>query len=303
MPTRLPCASTGQLARAHSRPVGDCLPRERRGQHQPGQPTTAASTPCSAPLALTAQRGSAMRIANKRLGKELMGACGGARRRLPRLLTMAIAALAEIQKSGPPTGTKLLRADDLREWLFEVQVLGESVYEGETFAMRFRFTDNYPLEAPEVVFVTSPPYRSPVVSRAGEGHLDSLFSTSSPPHSTHTSTPTGTAARASCRPSGAPCSTSAACSSPCRVCWPAARCVHAVGIVWRRVLLLQILTAAVHCLGWARKRSHQRTTSDTSNMRLSRQRTPAGTSTMSACACNPCPSNLPDPSHRPCSTV
>lgn len=27
----------------------------------------------------TAQRGSAMRIANKRLGKELMGACGGAK--------------------------------------------------------------------------------------------------------------------------------------------------------------------------------------------------------------------------------
>lgn len=101
--------------------------------------------------------------------------------RLSRLLTTAI-ALAEIQKSGPPTGTKLLRADDLREWLFEVQILGESVYEGETFAMRFRFTDNYPLEAPEVVFVTSPPYRSPVVSRTGEGaHLGPFLSLLSAP--------------------------------------------------------------------------------------------------------------------------
>lgn len=86
----------------------------------------------------------AMRIANKRLGKELL----------------------EIQKSGPPTGCKLLKADDLKEWIFEVSVLGESVYQGETFAMRFRFTDNYPLEAPEVVFVTLPPYRSPEVSIA-----------------------------------------------------------------------------------------------------------------------------------------
>ncbi|UZJ53106.1 hypothetical protein CBS101457_002426 [Exobasidium rhododendri] len=81
-----------------------------------------------------------MRIASKRLGKELM----------------------EIQTNGPPTGTKLIRADDLKEWLFELQVLGESVYEGETFAMRFRFTDNYPLEAPEVVFVTTAPYKSPI---------------------------------------------------------------------------------------------------------------------------------------------
>lgn len=42
-------------------------------------------------------------------------------------------------------------------------VLGESVYEGETFALRFRFNDNYPLEAPEVIFLTSPPYKAPEV--------------------------------------------------------------------------------------------------------------------------------------------
>jgi hypothetical protein len=82
----------------------------------------------------------------------------------------------EIQKSGPPTGTKLIKADDLKEWLFEVEVLGESVYQGETFAMRFRFTDNYPLEAPEVVFVTTSPYKSPVVSRTSDVRGEKLLS-------------------------------------------------------------------------------------------------------------------------------
>ncbi|MCO5565343.1 hypothetical protein L7F22_019016 [Adiantum nelumboides] len=76
----------------------------------------------------------ALRIANKRLTKEL---------------------------AGPPTGTILLNADDLKEWRFSLTVLGESVYEGETFALRFRFNDNYPLEAPEVIFLTSPPYKAP----------------------------------------------------------------------------------------------------------------------------------------------
>lgn len=71
---------------------------------------------------------------------------------------------SEIHKSGPPTGTTLLNADDLKEWRFSLTVLGESVYEGETFALRFRFNDNYPLEAPEVVFLTASPYKAPEVS-------------------------------------------------------------------------------------------------------------------------------------------
>jgi ubiquitin-conjugating enzyme E2 W len=69
--------------------------------------------------------------------------------------------MQEIHKSGPPTGMTLISANDLREWQFTLTVLGESVFEGETFALRFRFTDNYPLEAPEVVFLTTSPYKAP----------------------------------------------------------------------------------------------------------------------------------------------
>jgi hypothetical protein len=130
-----------------------------------------------------------MRIASKRLGKELM----------------------EIQTNGPPTGTKVLKADDLKEWTFELQVLGSSVYEGETFAMRFRFTDNYPLEAPEVVFVTTAPYRSPVVSKKNCGLpflsfalMSSLLTYTTLSNSIPTSTPMDTAVLPSFRLNGVP---------------------------------------------------------------------------------------------------
>lgn len=82
-----------------------------------------------------------------------------------QIQSLALSFLSEIHKSGPPTGTTLLNAEDLKEWRFSLTVLGESVYEGETFALRFRFNDNYPLEAPEVVFLTSPPYKAPEVRK------------------------------------------------------------------------------------------------------------------------------------------
>lgn len=72
-----------------------------------------------------------MRIASKRLAKEL----------------------TELQTNGTPTGVEILRAEDLAEWTFSIQVLGESVFEGQTFALRFRFPANYPLESPEVIFL------------------------------------------------------------------------------------------------------------------------------------------------------
>lgn len=69
-----------------------------------------------------------MRIASKRLAKELN----------------------ELKLNGCPTGIELIKADDLQTWVFTVEVLGESVFKGEKFALRFRFGDSYPLESPEV---------------------------------------------------------------------------------------------------------------------------------------------------------
>ncbi|KAJ8293006.1 putative ubiquitin-conjugating enzyme E2 W [Rhodotorula toruloides] len=68
------------------------------------------------------------RIATKRLQKEL----------------------AELQQKGPPAGCRLIQAENLEEWVIALQVLGESVYEGEEFAL-----------SPEVTFLTTSPFRPP----------------------------------------------------------------------------------------------------------------------------------------------
>ncbi|ORY75972.1 ubiquitin-conjugating enzyme/RWD-like protein [Leucosporidium creatinivorum] len=64
--------------------------------------------------------------------------------------------LTELKTNGPPTGCTLIQADDLECWVVSLQVLGESVYEGEEFALRFKFSSSYPIDSPEVTFVNCP---------------------------------------------------------------------------------------------------------------------------------------------------
>lgn len=47
-------------------------------------------------------------------------------------------------------GIHLLRADDLETWFLSIEILGESLYEGQVFALKFLFEPNYPIEAPQV---------------------------------------------------------------------------------------------------------------------------------------------------------
>ncbi|EGG01820.1 uncharacterized protein MELLADRAFT_110721 [Melampsora larici-populina 98AG31] len=74
-------------------------------------------------------------IFNKRLTKELM----------------------ELQNDGCPAGCSLLKADDLKEWKILLSGPPDTLYSGESFVLRFRFSPQYPIESPEVVFVVSPP--------------------------------------------------------------------------------------------------------------------------------------------------
>ncbi|PWN52916.1 UBC-like protein [Violaceomyces palustris] len=92
-----------------------------------------------------------MRIASKRLTKELV----------------------ELRNQGPPEGTAILLADDLKEWRFSISVLGESLYKGQTFGLRFRFPDNYPMESPEVIFMTTDGFKPPVHPHvySSNGHI------------------------------------------------------------------------------------------------------------------------------------
>lgn len=49
-----------------------------------------------------------------------------------------------------PPGIHLLKADDLQTWFLSIEVLGDSVYKGQVFALKFVFEPNYPIEAPQV---------------------------------------------------------------------------------------------------------------------------------------------------------
>ncbi|KAK7542446.1 ubiquitin-conjugating enzyme/RWD-like protein [Phyllosticta citribraziliensis] len=76
-----------------------------------------------------------MMLASKRLAKEL----------------------TKIQEGLPP-GISLVEAENFQEWLMDIAVLDSShpIYAGQTYRLKFRFSNQYPIEAPEVVFSRVP---------------------------------------------------------------------------------------------------------------------------------------------------
>ncbi|EAS33608.1 ubiquitin conjugating enzyme [Coccidioides immitis RS] len=73
-------------------------------------------------------------FANKRLGKELL----------------------KMQSSLPP-GISIVNADNFHEWEMDIQVLDSNpLYQNDTYRLHFTFTRNYPIEAPEVIFISLP---------------------------------------------------------------------------------------------------------------------------------------------------
>ncbi|EXJ58307.1 ubiquitin-conjugating enzyme E2 W [Cladophialophora yegresii CBS 114405] len=74
-------------------------------------------------------------FAAKRLGKELTKA-----------------------KQKLPPGIDLVKADDFREWLVDIRVLDSNpLYMNQIYRLSFLFSDSYPIEAPEVVFIRQSP--------------------------------------------------------------------------------------------------------------------------------------------------
>jgi ubiquitin-conjugating enzyme E2 W len=62
--------------------------------------------------------------------------------------------LSKIHDHVPP-GISFVSADNLQEWLMDLQVLDDNpIYNGKIYRLKFKFTNNYPIEAPEVTFVT-----------------------------------------------------------------------------------------------------------------------------------------------------
>lgn len=71
-----------------------------------------------------------------------------------------------------PEGFELLKADDFQEWQFSIQVLGNSLYKEQKYGLRFRFTDSYPMESPEVVFMVTDGFKAPIHPHVySNGHI------------------------------------------------------------------------------------------------------------------------------------
>lgn len=60
--------------------------------------------------------------------------------------------LRDLNKN-PPEGVVVEEADNLKKWKVRLTGAPGTIYEGEEFKLEFRFTPQYPLEAPDVVFI------------------------------------------------------------------------------------------------------------------------------------------------------
>ncbi|KAK9468873.1 ubiquitin-conjugating enzyme/RWD-like protein [Lipomyces arxii] len=59
-------------------------------------------------------------------------------------------------KNSPSVGISVFQAEDFRLWLIDIEVIDNNpIYIGKKFRLQFRFTQSYPIEAPEVQFIQS----------------------------------------------------------------------------------------------------------------------------------------------------
>jgi len=61
--------------------------------------------------------------------------------------------LGKIKNSLPP-GITLVEAENLEEWMLDIEVLDQNpLYLNQVFRLKFKFSDKYPIEPPEVTFL------------------------------------------------------------------------------------------------------------------------------------------------------
>nr|AFC88892.1 ubiquitin conjugating enzyme [Cyclocybe aegerita] len=80
--------------------------------------------------------------------------------------------LREIQSEGCPVGITLVDASDFSKWLFTIEVMGNSQYQGEAYTLQFRFDAQYPISSPAVQFVVTDGKEAPVHPHVySNGHI------------------------------------------------------------------------------------------------------------------------------------
>ncbi|KAJ3006788.1 ubiquitin-conjugating enzyme E2 W [Thoreauomyces humboldtii] len=68
-------------------------------------------------------------------------------------------------QANPPAGISIdTAADDLKSWKVALRGAEGTLYAGEIFKLQFKFSNNYPLESPEVIFVENVPVHPHIYS-------------------------------------------------------------------------------------------------------------------------------------------
>eukprot|EP00756_Hemistasia_phaeocysticola_P001967 Hpha_TRINITY_DN11361_c0_g1::TRINITY_DN11361_c0_g1_i1::g.63200::m.63200/K10688/UBE2W, UBC16; ubiquitin-conjugating enzyme E2 W len=87
--------------------------------------------------------------------------------------------LQTMQKSPPPMIQLAQAPQALTEWFLRLSFDHHSVYPGQSYLLRFRFSERYPMDSPEVIFVDPIPEHEHIYTN---GHIcmDILYQAWSP---------------------------------------------------------------------------------------------------------------------------